>query len=186
MCNNNIWGSVCGDGFGATDAYVVCRQIGLGESGICSLDFMIYNSIFLFLQQSLPFLLIHTLVMVMKPLFIPTLDVRDMKKMLVSAAKNRMDLSHALVAMQLESFVETVSQLIVYSIRLCFFMIIDCSSSDIRLVGGPSQYEGAVQVCYYNTWGLVSSNGWSDREALVVCHQLSYNVTSMDYLHLLI
>ena len=34
VCSNNIWGSVCGDGFSATDAYVICRQIGLGQSGI--------------------------------------------------------------------------------------------------------------------------------------------------------
>ena len=34
MCSNNIWGSVCGEGFSTTDAYVICRQIGLGQSGI--------------------------------------------------------------------------------------------------------------------------------------------------------
>lgn len=60
-------------------------------------------------------------------------------------------------------------------------MSLDCSSSDIRLVGGPTQFEGAVQVCYYNTWGLVSANGWTEKEALVVCHQLNYNVTSNNY-----
>ena len=36
VCSNNIWGSVCGRGFSVTDAYVVCRQMGLEleESGI--------------------------------------------------------------------------------------------------------------------------------------------------------
>lgn len=34
VCSNNIWGSVCGEGFSTTDAYVICRQIGLGQSGI--------------------------------------------------------------------------------------------------------------------------------------------------------
>ena len=33
VCSNNIWGSVCGNGFSVTDAYVICRQLGLGESG---------------------------------------------------------------------------------------------------------------------------------------------------------
>lgn len=47
--------------------------------------------------------------MAMKLLFILTLDVKDMKKTLANAARNHTDLSHALVAMQLESFAETVS-----------------------------------------------------------------------------
>ena len=33
VCANNIWGSICGDGFDFTDAYVVCKELGLGESG---------------------------------------------------------------------------------------------------------------------------------------------------------
>ena len=33
-------------------------------------------------------------------------------------------------------------------------------------------------MCYYNTWGLVSANGWTDREASVVCKQLNYNASS--------
>ena len=33
VCANNIWGSICSDGFDFTDAYVVCKELGLGESG---------------------------------------------------------------------------------------------------------------------------------------------------------
>ena len=33
MCHNNIWGSVCGQGFDFTDAYVVCKELDLGISG---------------------------------------------------------------------------------------------------------------------------------------------------------
>uniref|UniRef100_A0A1X7T839 SRCR domain-containing protein n=1 Tax=Amphimedon queenslandica TaxID=400682 RepID=A0A1X7T839_AMPQE len=54
----------------------------------------------------------------------------------------------------------------------------NCSNSDVRLVGGPTKYEGTLQVYYYNMWGLVSANGWTDREASVVCKQLNYNTSS--------
>lgn len=38
VCKNNIWGSVCGSGFDTTDAYVVCRELGLGISGIMTIN----------------------------------------------------------------------------------------------------------------------------------------------------
>ena len=43
VCANNIWGSICGDGFDFTDAYVVCKELGLGVSGIliiCTITIM--------------------------------------------------------------------------------------------------------------------------------------------------
>ena len=33
VCSNGIWGTVCGTGFNAIDAYVVCKELGLGLSG---------------------------------------------------------------------------------------------------------------------------------------------------------
>lgn len=34
VCSDGIWGTVCGKGFNAIDAYVVCKELGLGLSGM--------------------------------------------------------------------------------------------------------------------------------------------------------
>ena len=33
FCNNNQWGTVCQDRFGAPETIVVCKQLGFSDSG---------------------------------------------------------------------------------------------------------------------------------------------------------
>ena len=44
----------------------------------------------------------------------------------------------------------------------------------MRLVGGPSLYEGRLEVRYNNIWGTVCDDYFDDRDATVVCRSLGF------------
>ena len=56
-----------------------------------------------------------------------------------------------------------------------WMLSLDCNDGDIRLVGGASRYEGTVEICFGNLWGLIAQTGWGESDAQVVCRQLEYN-----------
>ena len=50
----------------------------------------------------------------------------------------------------------------------------NCSNGDVRLVGGSTDNEGNVQICYYNAWGSVCDDSWGSSDSNVVCRQLGF------------
>ena len=60
-------------------------------------------------------------------------------------------------------------------VLLCYVLAIGSyREGDIRLVGGPHNWEGRVEIFWNGEWGAISDSQWTDTDALIVCSQLQH------------
>ena len=60
----------------------------------------------------------------------------------------------------------------------------ECSSGDLRLVGGERKSEGRMEICVGGFWGTVCDmyGWWRREEARVVCRQLNLTTSGTELL----
>ena len=57
----------------------------------------------------------------------------------------------------------------------CIMCTVSCDDGDLRLVGGETEYEGLLEVCFSQRWGTVNGDGWSVIDTQVACRQLGFD-----------
>lgn len=64
------------------------------------------------------------------------------------------------------------TELILRYSTLLLFLIAECATGEIQLVGGADQTQGRVELCVEGRWSSVCGKQWGNSESFVVCSQL--------------
>ena len=176
MCVNEVWGSVCDSGWDKTDAHIICQQLGHPELGIYVKHILItkLNCHFLTLKEPVAFRGSYFGTGIY-PIVYSNVQCGGWEESLSDCPKDTYQ-EVACTNNQLAGVLCGYGTRIFY-MKLVPYSLLDCSNGDVRLVGGSGDYEGTVEVCFNNLWGLVSESGWTTTDAQVVCAQLGYGLS---------
>ena len=61
--------------------------------------------------------------------------------------------------------------------KVLSYLTASCSDGNLRLMGGDSEYEGILEICFGQRWGTVNGDGWTSTDTQVACRQLGFETT---------
>ena len=64
-----------------------------------------------------------------------------------------------------------------YTQTLTSIHTIASCKNDLKLVGGASENEGRLEVCFDQRWGTINGDGWTHTDTQVACKQLGYSTS---------
>lgn len=50
-----------------------------------------------------------------------------------------------------------------------------CTLGELRLVNGPDNLNGRIEICLGGVWGTLVDDGWSTNDARTACRQLGHS-----------
>ncbi|XP_064191276.1 lysyl oxidase homolog 3B isoform X1 [Anguilla rostrata] len=142
VLKNNEWGTVCDDRWNLQAASVVCRELGFGSAKEALLGARMGQS--------------------MGPVHLNEVQCSGLERTIWSCRYK--NVTSETCKHEKDAALRCNVPYMAYE-------------NTIRITGGRTRYEGRVEVATTNEngtqgWGLICGEGWSTREAMVVCRQL--------------
>ena len=54
-----------------------------------------------------------------------------------------------------------------------------CVQSSVRIIGGPNNRTGRIEICFNNRWNTICDGGWGNVDAGVACRQVGFQQQGM-------
>ena len=56
----------------------------------------------------------------------------------------------------------------------------ECEDGDIKLVGGASEVEGRLEICFNKRWTTIDGDGWTHTDTEVACRELGFSTSGIE------